>query len=72
MSTESLIVNIDLLLKPRRSPRIEFWNNNGDGTCTRLADGLILTFEQYNQLPGAHELASWTVEADTCRGDVFH
>lgn len=66
MDTQSLNVNIDVLLKPRRSPRIEFWHNNGDGTCTRLADGLRLTVDQYDRLPGKHE------EPDTCRGGVYH
>jgi len=51
MSIQPRNVNLDILLHPRRPARIEFWRNNGDGTCTRLSDGLTVTLEEYNRLP---------------------
>lgn len=50
MSTEPRNVTIDLLLKSRHAHRIEFWHDNGNGTCTRLADGLTLSQPQIDAL----------------------
>jgi hypothetical protein len=41
-------VNLDWMLKRHQRP--EFWRNNGDGTCTRLSDGLTLTEDEYTNL----------------------
>ena len=50
MDKQSRNVNLDFLLRSGRARRIEFWHNNGDGTCTRLSDGLTLTYEKYDAL----------------------
>ncbi|MBN1200579.1 MAG: hypothetical protein JXJ20_01865 [Anaerolineae bacterium] len=62
MSIQSRNVNLDYLLNLRRSTRIEFWQNNGDGTTTRLSDGLTLTAEEYNDLPGRQRAFAWPGE----------
>jgi hypothetical protein len=49
MSAQPQNVNLDKLLKTARLP--EFWRNNGNGTCTRLSDGLTVTDAEYNRLP---------------------
>jgi hypothetical protein len=49
-------VNFDEWLKSRQSSQIEFWRDNGDNTCTRISDGLTLTYEEYEALPGRREL----------------
>jgi hypothetical protein len=45
-------VNLDMTLKTGRDSGIEFWRDNGDGTCTRVDDGLTLSYERYDALPG--------------------
>jgi hypothetical protein len=56
MSAYPRAVNFDVLLKDRQPSRIEFWHDNGDGTCTRLSDGLTLPQAQIiqNDWPPAH------------------
>lgn len=50
------IINLDFALRSGRGGRIEFWHDNGDGTCTRLSDGLTLTYEKYDELlPRAYD-----------------
>lgn len=51
MAAQQRSVNMDFLFKAYRPPRIEFWRKNDDGTCTRLADGLTLSTEDYDRLP---------------------
>jgi hypothetical protein len=48
--------NFEFALRSGRSGGIEFWRDNGDGTCTRLADGLTLTYERYDDLPARRHL----------------
>ncbi len=59
MSALSRNVNFDVVLKNRQESKIEFWRNNGDGTCTRLSDGLTLTLAEYNDLPGHNAHLPW-------------
>lgn len=54
---ESRIVNFDFALKTGRDGTIEFWHDNGDGTCTRVSDGLTLTYRFYDELPARHQIA---------------
>ncbi|MBN1678661.1 MAG: hypothetical protein JW966_00120 [Anaerolineae bacterium] len=54
MSAQPRNVNIENLFQPGRAARIEFWQDNGDGTCTRLHDGLTLTYVEYSLLPDKH------------------
>jgi hypothetical protein len=49
-------VSLEFALRSGRSGAIEFWRDNGDGTCTRLADGLTLTYERYDDLPARRYL----------------
>ncbi len=52
------IVNLDFALKTGRERGIEFWHDNGDGTCTRVQDGLTLTYERYDTLSNTHYRAT--------------
>lgn len=54
---ETRLVNFDFALKTGRDGAIEFWRDNGNGTCTRLADGLTLTYDYYDELPTNHQIA---------------
>ncbi len=56
MEEKTLFVNLEFVLRSGRSGEIEFWQDNGDGTCTRLADGLTLTYEHYDELPARQHL----------------
>ncbi|NDJ75119.1 MAG: hypothetical protein GYB65_02580 [Chloroflexi bacterium] len=49
-------VNWDTIMRSRRAAGIEFWRDNGNGTCTRLSDGLTLGYRDYDVLPGRHQL----------------
>ena len=53
---ESRIINLEFALRSGRGDKIEFWQDNGDGTCTRLADGLTLTYARYDELPANRHL----------------
>ncbi len=57
MATQLRLVNFQLALRSGRAGHLEFWRDNGDGTCTRLADGLTLTYEKYDRLPGRRQRA---------------
>ncbi|HEX3051753.1 MAG TPA: hypothetical protein VHP83_13930 [Aggregatilineaceae bacterium] len=59
MSALSRNVNFDVVLKNRQQSKIEFWRNNGDGTCTRLSDELTVTLAEYNTLPGNNAHVPW-------------
>jgi hypothetical protein len=50
MSTEPRIVNLEFALRSGRAGKIEFWRDNQNGTCTRISDGLTLTYEKYDAL----------------------
>jgi hypothetical protein len=69
MTAQPRNVNLDVLVKARRAPQIEFWHDNGDGTCTRLADGLTLDCADYDRLPVemAGELPTRALTARTGR-----
>lgn len=51
---ETRFIHLDLALKTGRDSGIEFWHDNGDGTCTRVEDGLTLSYERYNALEPPH------------------
>jgi hypothetical protein len=57
MEDKTRIINLEFALRSGRAGQIEFWKDNGDGTCTRLADGLTLTYARYDELPGKHQVA---------------
>jgi hypothetical protein len=57
MQQKMHIINLEFALRSGREGRIEFWRNNGDGTCTRIADGLTLTHARYDELPGKPQLS---------------
>jgi hypothetical protein len=50
MEEKTHVVNLDFTLRSGRSGEVEFWRDNGDGTCTRIADGLTLTYARYDDL----------------------
>jgi len=50
MSTEPRIINLEFALRSGRAGRIEFWRDNQNGTCTRISDGLTLTYDKYDAL----------------------
>ncbi|MBI5959158.1 MAG: hypothetical protein HY866_10510 [Chloroflexi bacterium] len=50
MDTQTRIVNLEFALRSGRGGKIEFWRDNGNGTCTRISDGLTLTYEKYDAL----------------------
>jgi hypothetical protein len=56
MEEKTRFVNLEFALKSGRAGHIEFWEDNGDGTCTRVSDGLTLTYERYEELPAARPL----------------
>jgi hypothetical protein len=56
MEEKTHFVNLEFALRSGRSNAIEFWRDNGDGTCTRLVDGLTLTYERYDDLPARRNL----------------
>jgi hypothetical protein len=57
MQEKMRIINLEFALRSGRAGRIEFWQNNGNGTCTRVSDGLTLTHARYDDLPGRPYLA---------------
>jgi hypothetical protein len=50
MNPQVRIVNLEFALRSGRGGKIEFWRDNGNGTCTRIRDGLTLTYEKYDAL----------------------
>ena len=56
MEEKTHFVNLEFAVRSGRANVIEFWQDNGDGTCTRLADGLTLTYERYDDLPSRRNL----------------
>jgi hypothetical protein len=64
MSSQPRNVNLDMLFKSR--PKIEFWRDNGDGTCTRLADGLTLSYGEYRLLLPDQNLTRRSSQQSLC------
>jgi len=57
MAAQVRTINFQLALRSGRTGTIEFWHDNGNGTCTRLSDGLTLTYTRYDRLPGRRQRA---------------
>ena len=57
MATQARLISFQLALRSGRAGTLEFWHDNGNGTVTRLADGLTLTYEKYDRLPGRRQRA---------------
>ena len=57
MEEKNRIINLEWALRSERAGQIEFWQNNGDGTCTRVSDGVTLTCDRYDEIAASRPLA---------------
>jgi hypothetical protein len=57
MEDKTRAINLEFTLRMGRAHPIEFWQDNGNGTCTRLSDGMTLDAEQVGTLPGRNPLS---------------
>lgn len=57
MASQAGTIRFELTLRSGRAGALEVWHDNGNGTVTRLADGLTLTYGNYDRLPGRRQRA---------------